>query len=78
MEDDTETQTPLPCPFCGEVPGSFYMDQDQGYKWGGVECCSCRAHGPEVRTGYDQSPDAAWHQEAIERWNHRIRVEREE
>jgi len=54
------------CPFCGETPNQFYMNQ--GYKYGGVEC-SCGAHGPEVRTNYDQGKDADWHKDAIEAWD---------
>ena len=56
----------LPCPFCGEIPSGFYMDQ--GYKWGGVQCC---CQGPDVRTGYDDSHDASWHIDAVKLWNKR-------
>ena len=62
----SDTPELLPCPFCGNAPTDFYMNQ--GFKWGGVRCC---IDGPEVRTGYDETEDVAWHKEAIEEWNRR-------
>ena len=60
-----------PCPFCGETPDitnpATFIDH-QGTKWGSVQCC---ALGPEVRTGYDVSKNAPWHEDAIAAWNTR-------
>lgn len=58
----------LPCPFCGNTPSHIEADESQGTKWGSVVCC---IRGPEVRTGYDTSPNAEWHKDAIEAWNER-------
>lgn len=56
-----------PCPFCGYE--SMYFDFDQGTKWGRVKCSCCGAEGPEVRTLYNISDIAPWHDEAIHEWN---------
>jgi len=59
-----------PCPFCGSKDLSFRMNQ--GDKWGFVVCNTCAAQGPEVRTSYDDSENAPWHNDAIEEWNKRV------
>lgn len=59
------------CPFCGGTDAETEVDKLQGTKWGRVVCRSCGACGEEVRTGYDQSPDAPWRAEAIAAWNRR-------
>ncbi len=61
-----------PCPFCGSTEIQFVVTQ--GTKWGQVEC-ACTARGAEVRTGYDTSDNAPWHEDAIEEWNARSPVE---
>ncbi len=58
----------LPCPFCGEIPEEFYVNQ--GQKWGGVQCC-CGAGGPDVRTNYATCNSPPWHKQAIKTWNKR-------
>ena len=60
-----------PCPFCGGTPNPdnpYTFQCSQGDKWGSVVCCCA---GPEVRTGYDTSDDAPWHEDAIKEWNKR-------
>jgi hypothetical protein len=64
------TETLKPCPFCGGVPDGNCFYADQGDKWGRV-VCGCGAQGPEVRTSYDVSEDAPWHDDAIAEWNTR-------
>ena len=59
------------CPFCGRTGASTEIDSGQGSKWESAFCVHCGARGPDVRTGYDQSPDAHWRQEAIAAWNRR-------
>lgn len=59
----------LPCPFCGHPLTSFQVNQ--GMERGKVECFECGGSGPEVRTDYDISPNAAWHEDAIKEWNTR-------
>lgn len=59
-----------PCPFCGATNVGTYPDQNQGYKWGFAEC-ECSARGPEVRTQYEEGPDAPWRNVAIAAWNDR-------
>ena len=62
-----------PCPFCGWHGDSldFIADASQGYKWGSGYCPECGATSGEVRTGYDTSENAEWHEEAIAAWNRR-------
>jgi transcription elongation factor Elf1 len=62
-----------PCPFCGHdhCGQSPLFVADQGDKWGRAVCAECGASGPEVRTGYDTSKDAAWHADALYDWNRR-------
>lgn len=60
-----------PCPFCGGKMEKPDFPTNQGTKWGRIECDTCCACGPEVRTGYDVSENADWHKEAIEEWNKR-------
>lgn len=60
----------LPCPFCGSANGVIYATHC-GSKWGYAECRDCTARANEVRTGYDESADAAWHRYADEEWNRR-------
>lgn len=60
-----------PCPFCGSTNVATYPDQSQGTKWGYAEC-ECGARSPEVRTGYDVSPEAEWRKTAIYAWNDRF------
>lgn len=62
-----------PCPFCGETPDAsnpdvFWIDSNQGNKWGSVKCC---IYGPEVRTGYAKD---GWQQDAADAWNERVVV----
>ena len=47
------------CPICG----ADNMCTD-GFKWGRAYCNSCGCAGPEVRTGYEESLDAPWREEA--------------
>ena len=59
----------LACPFCGESvdlnhPGTWGLDESG--KWGTI-LCGCT----EVRTGYDESPDAEWRDRAVAAWNTR-------
>lgn len=60
----------LPCPFCGGTYGAIFV-MTQGNKWGQVECGECGASGPDVRTDYDDSDNAEWHENAIQEWNKR-------
>ncbi len=64
-----------PCLHCGST--AFTFAHNQGAKWGFVACADCAATGPEVRTSYDLSDDAAWHEEAIKAWNTRAEPERQ-
>lgn len=62
-----------PCPFCGDVtrqPECYVIDQSQGMKYGCVQC-GCGARGPDVRTAYNDKPDAPWHAAAAAEWNRR-------
>lgn len=62
-----------PCPFCGaELEYLFYtLDHNQGGKWGFAQCPCCGASAGEVRTSYDQSENAPWHEDALKEWNTR-------
>ena len=60
-----------PCPFCGDTCASC---QATGAKWGAVVCGNCGARGPEVRTGYDISENAPWHDQAYKEWNTRSEI----
>ena len=53
-----------PCPHCGKQCADLIIDQ--GDKWAHYSA-SCL----EVRTGYNISDDAPWHDEAIAAWNNR-------
>lgn len=50
------------CPICGA--DSLSTDFTDGFKWGRAYCNSCDCGGPEVRTGYEESLDAPWREEA--------------
>ena len=52
-------QSEYNCPICG----ADNMCTD-GFKWGRAYCNSCNCAGPEVRTGYEESLDAPWREEA--------------
>ena len=60
-----------PCPWCKETKVQTEIDTTQGYKYGYAFCCFCFAHGPEVRSDYNESENAPWREKAIERWNER-------
>jgi len=57
---------PKPCPFCGSSNVGMMAAQP---KWGCVECVSCGARGPEVRTEYETSDH--WRDAAVAEWNRR-------
>jgi len=59
-----------PCPFCGETPDQTNFVYTDGYKWGAVGC-PCGGTGPDVRTKYDDSAFAPWHEKAIAEWDKR-------
>lgn len=62
------------CPFCGYRPKDdqdFYWLDSEGTKWGRGECVECGGSAGEVRTRYDLSGKAAWHDEYIIEWNTR-------
>ena len=61
-----------PCPFCAGTALMFKVDGSQGLKWGSVVCCDCESAGPMVRTGYDTSDKAPWHEGATKEWNTRV------
>jgi Lar family restriction alleviation protein len=62
---------PLPCPFCGAFGDDLHTATvDGGGKWGLIECGSCGARGPDVRTGYEDAP--MWRDDAIAEWNRRV------
>ena len=65
--EDRVTNTPKPCPFCGET--STTQIATQGEKWGALVCTDCGAYGPEVRTNYDK-PET-WRADAVAAWNRR-------
>ena len=50
------------CPICGA--DNMCTDFTDGFKWGRAYCNSCGCGGPEVRTGYDESLDVPWREEA--------------
>ena len=50
------------CPICGA--DNMCTDFTDGFKWGRAYCNSCDCGGPEVRTGYEESLDAPWREEA--------------
>ncbi|NCB75173.1 MAG: hypothetical protein EOM51_10590 [Clostridia bacterium] len=39
-------------------------DFTDGFKWGRAYCNNCDCAGPEVHTGYEESLDAPWREEA--------------
>ena len=55
-------QSEYKCPICGA--DSLSTDFTDGFKWGRAYCNSCDCGGPEVRTGYEESLDAPWREEA--------------
>lgn len=59
------------CPFCDHTPegdeNTFVTPENS--KWGCVQCPSCGACGPDVRTGY--KPWNHWHEFATVEWNKR-------
>lgn len=57
------------CPFCGEHPGEDSHVLTDGSKYGAIQCGSCCAIGPDVRTGYKEWPE--WKDAAVEAWNER-------
>jgi len=61
---------PKPCPFCGDLSPGPLFDLAQGFKWGAIECPSCAARGPEVRTNYQEPTE--WIEDAIIEWNKRV------
>lgn len=61
----------LPCPFCGSTDLAFIADERLGGKWGYGEC-QCGIQTGDVRTGYDNSDNAPWHQDIINEWNTRF------
>ncbi len=68
--------TPLPCPFCGEMPTIYPLDpKKDGNAWGSVRCVNadCPAQ-PTVEDGEEVSDERgsdAYKQAAIIRWNRR-------
>lgn len=66
----------VPCPFCGGKRASTQLDETTGGKWGFVGC-GCGARGPDVRTGYDSSPQAQWRADAVSEWNLSLTIPRE-
>ena len=72
------TSTPLPCPFCGQLPRvGPEQGPDVGTCWGYVRCehPACPAQ-PSVGDGIpvaDSRGLAAYQASAIERWNQRAR-----
>lgn len=42
----SNSTTPLPCPFCGDVDSSIVEKGPVG--WSAWACDNCGAHGPEV------------------------------
>jgi hypothetical protein len=76
MPQAKPTLTPLPCPFCGEMPvvGPQNPKKD-GNAWGYVSCKSAKcAVLPDVRDGEDCADDrgtGAYIDCAIRRWNKR-------
>ena len=59
-------QSNYPCPICGA--DNMRTDFTDGFKWGRAYCNSCDCGGPEVRTGYEESFDAPWREEARKRF----------
>ena len=57
-----------PCPFCGSSNIDFQFGTNSS-KWGAVICSRCGVQGPEVRTNYDASENAPWHEDALREWN---------
>ena len=55
-------QSEYKCPICGA--DNMCTDFTDGFKWGRAYCNSCDCGGPEVRTGYEESLDAPWREEA--------------
>ncbi len=55
-------QSNYPCPICGA--DNMRTDFTDGFKWGRAYCNSCDCGGPEVHTGYEESLDAPWREEA--------------
>lgn len=78
----TRPETPLPCPFCGEIPAVQPEDpKTQGNAFGQVECVNkhCPVQ-PICGDGEDCADDRgseAYKQAAVRRWNRRIENERE-
>jgi len=60
-----ENNEDQPCPICGATAWIF-ADNGQGMKWGNATCGNCGIVSPEVRTMFDLSDDADWHDFAIE------------
>lgn len=65
----SDTQKPLPCPFCSAAPHvSSRMDEDLATHdqvvWHSVQCVNCGMASVEIPNGYDGGT-------ATERWNRR-------
>lgn len=58
-----------PCPFCGS--NAVVTDLVGGYKLGAAMCADCGATSGNVSTGYDESDNAEWRNNAIDVWNTR-------
>lgn len=63
------TNTIKRCPFCGAVGDNNFSCVAETPKWGRIECHTCGAAGPEVRTNYETSDN--WRDAAVVEWNRR-------
>jgi len=60
-----------PCAWCRSKRKPWYKYGTNSCKWGAAVCSDCGAQAPEVRTGYDESENAPWHEDADREWNTR-------
>ena len=64
-----------PCAWCRSKRKPWYKYGTNSCKWGAAVCSDCGAQAPEVRTGYDESENAPWHEDADREWNTRAASE---
>lgn len=76
VREEVEMASPLPCPFCGEIPEVYPKNPaEEGNAWGEVSCVNPRCVAqPSVQDGSKQADErgsAKYKQLAIRRWNRR-------